>query len=53
MPLLPACLCPFVSAPRLSSRRAIVDTNRRSPVTLVVTGRKIGADAWLVRCDLI
>lgn len=50
MPFPPVCLCPRVSVPRLSNLRAIVEINRRSPLTLVVTGRNISADAWFVRC---
>ena len=37
--------CPRVRAPRLSRRRAIVEMNRRSPRTSVVTGLNSGADA--------
>ncbi len=37
--------CPRVSAPRLSRRREIVEINRRSPRTSVVTGLNSGADA--------
>ncbi len=42
---------PRVKAPRLSSRRAMVEVNRFSPWMSVVTGRNSGAQAWLVRCE--
>ena len=39
---------PRVIAPKLSSLRAIVAINLRSPFTSVATGRNSGADAWCV-----
>ena len=49
---MPLCesFCPRVIAPRLWMRRAIVEVNRRSPFTLVVTGENRGALFWRVRC---
>lgn len=39
---------PFVSAPKLASRLATADANRRSPPKSVTNRRNTGAEAWLL-----